>query len=79
MFFFGWVGTVLILATSVLAAPVVVEYLRTGVVPRFPTFILACTLAICGALSVVCGLILASTKRYGDQLFEIIMARDRRS
>lgn len=78
MFFFGWVGTSLILATIVLATPVVVEYLRTGVVPRFPTFILACTLAICGALSVVCGLILASTKRYGDQLFEIMMARDRR-
>jgi hypothetical protein len=79
MFFFGWAGAALIAAAIFLATPVVVEYLRTGVVPRFPTFILACTLAICGALSFVCGLILASTKRYGDQLFEALMARDRPS
>jgi glycosyltransferase involved in cell wall biosynthesis len=79
MFFFGWAGAALIAAAIFLATPVVIEYLRTGVVPRFPTFILACTLAICGALSFVCGLILASTKRYGDQLFEVLMARDRPS
>jgi glycosyltransferase involved in cell wall biosynthesis len=79
MFFFGWTGAALIVAAGLLATPVVVEFFRTGVVPRFPTFILACTLAICGALSFVCGLILASTKRYGDQLFEVLMARDRPS
>lgn len=76
MFLFGWVGTALILSTILLATPVVIEYLRAGMVPGFATFILSYTLAICGPLSIVCGLILASTKRYGDEIFEILMARD---
>lgn len=78
MFFFGSIAVVLFAVAAVLAAPIVVEFLKTGIVPRFPTFIFACTLAICGALSVVCGLILESTKRYGDQLFEILLAQQRR-
>ena len=78
MFFFGSLAAVFIAVAVVLVVPIVVEFLRTGLVPRFPTFILACSLAICGALSVVCGLILESTKRYGDQLFEILLAQQRR-
>lgn len=78
MFFFGSIAAVLFGVAALLAAPIVVVFLKTGLVPRFPTFILACTLAIGGALSVVCGLILESTKRYGDQLFEILLAQRRR-
>jgi glycosyltransferase involved in cell wall biosynthesis len=76
-FFFGSIAAILFVIAAALVAPIVVVFLKTGVVPRFPTFILACTLAICGALSVVCGLILESTKRYNDQLFEILLARRR--
>jgi hypothetical protein len=77
LFFFGSIAALLVATAAVLVTPIVIIFLRTGLVPRFPTFILACTLAICGALSVVCGLILESTKRYGDQLFEILLARRR--
>lgn len=77
LFFFGGIAFLLVVVAGVLVAPIVVEFLKTGLVPRFPTFILACSLVICGALSLVCGLILESTKRYGDQLFEIILARGR--
>lgn len=78
LFFFGWIAFFLATLAAVLVAPIVVVYLETGLVPRFPTFILACSLVICGALSLVCGLILESTKRYGDQLFEILLAQRRR-
>ena len=78
LFFFGVIAAVLSIAAGVLVAPIVIEYLKTGLVPRFPTFILACSLVVCAALSIVCGLILESTKRYGDQLFEILLARGRR-
>jgi glycosyltransferase involved in cell wall biosynthesis len=77
LFFFGSIAAILFLTAAVLAAPIIVVFLRIGLVPRFPTFIFACTLAICGALSIVCGLILESTKRYGDQLFEILLAQRR--
>jgi glycosyltransferase involved in cell wall biosynthesis len=77
MFFFGSLAALFSTVAMVLVVPIAVEFFRTGLVPRFPTFILACSLAICGALSVVCGLILESTKRYGDQLFEILLAQRR--
>ena len=77
LFFFGWIAAILVGAAGLLVAPIIVTYLETGFVPRFPTFILSCSLLICGALSLVCGLILESTKRYGDQLFEILLARGR--
>lgn len=41
-----------------LAAPIVMTYLDTGLVPRFPTAILSLGLVILGFLSLVCGLIL---------------------
>jgi len=78
MFFFGSLAALFSTVAMVLVVPIVVEFFRTGLVPRFPTFILACSLVVCGALSIVCGLILESTKRYGDQLFEILLAQRRR-
>ena len=78
LFFFSWIAAILLGVAAVLVTPIMLEFLRTGLVPRFPTFILACSLVVCSALSVVCGLILESTKRYGDQLFEILLAQRRR-
>lgn len=57
--FFGGIGLLFALAGVLLGLPVVEEYLRTGLVPRFPTAILATGLEILAALSVVCGLILS--------------------
>jgi glycosyltransferase involved in cell wall biosynthesis len=56
--FFGALGVVLFLAAVVLAAPIVQTYYATGLVPRFPTAILATGLVILAFLSGVCGLIL---------------------
>jgi glycosyltransferase involved in cell wall biosynthesis len=57
-YFFGVVGLVLGAASLAAGFPVVVEYLRTGLVPRLPTAVLATGLALLGFLSLVCGLIL---------------------
>jgi hypothetical protein len=56
--FFSSVGGALAIASVVLAWPLLNEYLATGLVPRFPTAILATGLVILAFMSVVAGLIL---------------------
>ena len=46
-----------------IGAPVVLTYLETGLVPRFPSAILASALVLIAWLSQVCGLILDSVSR----------------
>ncbi len=61
--FFGLVAGACAILSLSLAYPVVVEYLRTGLVPRFPTAILAAAIMICAMLSVFSGLILDTVTR----------------
>ena len=56
--FFSTVAFVLLTAALILGWPLLVEYLRTGLVPRFPTAILATGLVIIAFVSYVAGLIL---------------------
>jgi hypothetical protein len=56
--FFGGVGVFLGLISLLLGGPVVVEFLETGLVPRFPTAILASAIMVIAVLSVITGLIL---------------------
>ncbi len=57
-FFYTVIGTAMMVASVVLIVPVVLEFIRTGLVPRFPTAILSTGLAISALLSFACGLIL---------------------
>ncbi|HET6309251.1 MAG TPA: glycosyltransferase family 2 protein [Rhodopila sp.] len=50
-------------ASIVLGVPVVVEFLRTGLVPRLPTAVLSTGLMLLGCLSLTCGLILDAVAR----------------
>ena len=61
--FFGTVSTILVLVALALGIPVVVEFIRTGLVPRLPTAVLATGLMILASLSLVCGLILQTVTR----------------
>lgn len=61
--FFGVAGLVLLLAGVGLFLPVFVEYLRTGLVRRFPTAVLSTGLVLLSFLSFVCGLILDTVTR----------------
>lgn len=63
LLFYGLLGGLLALVSVLLGIPVVLEYLRTGLVPRFPTAILATGLMILAALSFVTGVILDTVTR----------------
>lgn len=58
MAFFSTTFALLALFSLLLAAPIVVEYLDTGLVPRFPTAILSASTMLLAFLSLTCGLIL---------------------
>src|SRR5215469_16837192 len=61
--FFGAVSAVLVVVALALGIPIVVEFARTGLVPRLPTAVLATGLVILASLSLVCGLILQTVTR----------------
>jgi len=56
--FFGCIGAALAMTALVLAWPLLIEYLETGLVPRFPTAILSTGLMILAFMSAVVGLVL---------------------
>jgi hypothetical protein len=58
LFFFGLIGTLLALVAVALGIPVLLEYMDTGLVRRFPTAILCSGLVVVGVISVATGLIL---------------------
>jgi hypothetical protein len=61
--FFGMIALALSALALVLAVPLVMTYLHTGLVPRFPTAILVTGLVILAALSSFAGLILDTVVR----------------
>lgn len=61
--FFGIIAALLAVLGLALAAPLIVTYLETGLVPRFPTAILVTGLMILATLSAMCGLILDTVVR----------------
>jgi len=56
--FFGGAGLVLILAGLAVGAPVVLEFLQTGLVPRLPSAVLSVALVILGVTTIFAGLTL---------------------
>lgn len=63
MLFFGGIALALAALAVVLAVPLAVTYMETGLVPRLPTAVLATGLAIVAALSSFAGLILDTVVR----------------
>lgn len=61
--FFGAIGGLLALGSLILAAPLAITYVQTGLVPRLPTALLATGMMILASLSAVCGLILDTVVR----------------
>ena len=67
--FFTWIALIFFVLGLIAGIPLIVEYHATGLVPRFPTALLATGLEIIAILMFSCGLILdtvvkASRKRY---------------
>jgi glycosyltransferase involved in cell wall biosynthesis len=61
--FFSLAGAGLFLMGVLLGIPVVIEFLKIGLVPRLPTAILSACLVMLSFLSLACGLILDSVAR----------------
>lgn len=56
--FFAVLGLILAALSLGIATPVLIDYFETGLVPKFPSAILAASIMLLGFLSVTCGLIL---------------------
>jgi glycosyltransferase involved in cell wall biosynthesis len=69
LWYFAGVAGLLALISLILGTPLVLEWLRTGLVPRFPTAILATGIMILAFLSLTAGLILETVTR-GRQEFK---------
>jgi hypothetical protein len=61
--FFGIVASSIAVVAVAISIPVILEYLRAGIVPRFPTAILSASMMVCALLSFACGLILDNVTR----------------
>lgn len=60
---YSLIAGILALASLILAAPLLETFIETGLVPRLPTAILAASIMLLAALSLVTGLILHSVSR----------------
>jgi glycosyltransferase involved in cell wall biosynthesis len=56
--FFGGIALALFTLSLAVAAPVIIEYVETGLVPRFPTAILAASIMQLSFMSLTCGIII---------------------
>jgi glycosyltransferase involved in cell wall biosynthesis len=61
--FFGLIGGAVALLALILAVPLGITYVQTGLVPRLPTAILCTGLVTLASLNVMCGLILDTVVR----------------
>lgn len=75
LLFFGIIALVLILLALAFFIPILVEYIRTGLVPKFPTMIACGFAAIAAIQSLFSGLILESIRHKNRQDFELELIR----
>jgi len=66
--FFGLLGVSFAVTAMALGIPLVLTFLETGLVPRFPTAILAVGLMVLGMLSFMSGLVLDMTTRTRQEI-----------
>ena len=71
--FFGMIALLLAAVSLVLFVPVFSEFLKTGLVPRFPTLIVSTVMMLAAFLSLVCGLILDTHAKNSRKNFEVQM------
>ena len=71
--FFGIVALLLAIVSLVLFVPVFAEFLKTGLVLRFPTLIVSVVTMLAAFLSLVCGLILDTNAKNSRKNFEVQM------
>ena len=71
--FFGAFSLILGFVSLILFIPVFLEFLKTGLVPRFPTLIVSVVMMLAAFLSFVCGLILDTHAKNNRKNLEVQM------
>lgn len=71
--FFGSIALILLIVAMIFGISVVVEYYKTGLVPRFPTLIVASILLVISLLLWVTGIILEVIAKKQKETYEIMM------
>lgn len=71
--FFGIIALLLAAVSLILFMPVFTDFLKTGLVPRFPTLIVSTVMMLAAFLSLVCGLILDTHAKNNRKNFEVQM------
>ncbi len=71
--FFNLISLIIFIIAAILAIPVFVEYMNTGLVPRFPTLIVACILLVICLLLSTTSIILQVIVKKNKQIFEILL------
>ena len=71
--FFNTIAACIFIISLILAIPVFIEYFKTGLVPRFPTLIVAGIMLDISLLLSVSGIILQVIVKKHKQLFEIML------
>ena len=71
--FFNTIALFTAIISIILAIPVFIEYFKTGLVPRFPTLIVASIFMVISLLLSVAGIILQVIVKKHRQLFELIL------
>jgi glycosyltransferase involved in cell wall biosynthesis len=66
--FYSLIAGGLFMLSSAFGLPVIATYLETGLVPRFPTAILAASLAQLGFIAMACGVIIDAVSTNGREL-----------
>jgi len=70
MKFFGMIALLLLAIAGILMIPIFTEYFTTGLVPRFPTLFVACSMTVIAVQSFFTGLILSAIEQRDKQEFE---------
>lgn len=71
--FFTWMSLVLLLTAGLFFVPVFWDYLKTGLVEKFPTLIVCGFVALAALISFFAGLVLDTIKQKNRQDFEMLL------
>lgn len=71
--FFNILSLLTFIISAILVVPVFIEYMNTGLVPRFPTLIVASILLVIGLLLTTTSIILQVIVKKNKQIFEILL------
>lgn len=71
--FFNTIAACIFIISLILAIPVFIEYFKTGLVPKFPTLIVAGIMLVISLLLSVSGIVLQVIVKKHKQLFEIML------